>query len=573
MMKKNIYGIAILLILIINISFILAQEIEIKNEIVSFDSEKVDYSISEDGKEIKLEFADGGFAEIKGVRFENILPAGKSINPSYIKIDDKGNILEADLTANEKGSAFLINGLTFEAPPNSRVFYGEDGFHLENIKVSEVDKYKFVEQTISGYNVNLFDELTFSSARVVLNKESYLIGYGKIIYDKMEIDADNNFLIARDSLMDLSDYKGSWIKKTDNGLNIQSVKGSEMEINFLEGNEIFNIPLQEGDKEKFLVMEIYGEEGLEITKKDYLIKGMPPLIKHSSSEQGETIIKNGRHTFKFENGKYLSELGNLNTKNKLSVEFNLESDLLKDKAIYIDDENGYSIYAPKTGENIFTFNKALLAPPEYDFESEIGEKIYSYAEEQIGASAFVSEGRGKCYGTETEKFPGFDCIGLGISSLKNVYPDSSLKDFPPNLQLVETLEKKGWKSFIIEPSSVQGTKTTEEIKNIPPGSIVFLMHSGDEPGLPSRKGISNQEYTNSKGKKISLLLGHTLIKGIGEKNFINAIPNVGYDEMPLRARKINENLEKQGKDPIFIGSVREGEFIPQEDYLLIISPP
>ncbi len=583
--KKNIFGIVILLILIVNFSFVLAEEIEIKNEIVSFDSEKVDYipfdnSIwGEDtgGFYFKKE---GGFVEINGNRFENILSESKSLNPSYIIIDNKGNILQADLTANEKGSAFLINGLTLEAPPNSRVYYDKNGFYLEGknegIDILNINKEQFTNLPISGNRINFFDELFLESGKVSLQEEGYLVE-GNFIYDKMEIAPKglNKILIEKNPLTDLSNYKENFIQHTNNGLKIQSQEYAlGFNLRFLEGNEIFDMPPQEGNKESFLSIDISDGDGLEITKKDYLIKGMPALIKHESSKEGQTIIKNGKHIFKFEDGKYLSELGNLNAKNKLSVNFNLESDILGTKTINIDDDNGYLIYEPKTGENIFTFDKTLLDKPNYNFESEIGKKVYSFAEEQVGNSAFVSEGRGKCYGTEAEKFPGFDCIGLGIASLKNAYPEEPLKNFPPNLKLVETLEKKGWKSLIIEPSEVVGEETAKNsVKNIPPGSIVFLMHSYDPDDYNEIEGVSYQKYLNSNGDEVFLNLGHTLIRGTGEKNFINAKPYIQDAELPLRARKINENLRKQGKEIIFSGGVREGEFIPEEDYLLIISPP
>ena len=132
--KNKFFGIAILFLLLINFSFILAQEnreITLGENTINFDSNKIDYSVvSEFGKEVTA-FSfnkEDSFVEINGIKFENILPKDKSLHPSYIKLDASGNILEADLTANEKGSVFLINGLTFKAPPNSRVYYNKDGF-------------------------------------------------------------------------------------------------------------------------------------------------------------------------------------------------------------------------------------------------------------------------------------------------------------------------------------------------------------------------------------------------------------------------------------------------------------
>ena len=585
-MKNKFFGIAILFLLLINLSFILAQEnqeIVLGENTINFDSEKVDYKVvSLDGEEIiQLDFTQGGFAEIKGVRFENILPASESLNPSYMKLDTFGNILEADLTANEKGSIFLINGLTFKAPPNSRVYYDEASFfHLKDASITNIEKDKLSSLDnflIFGERINFFNELLVDSGRVYIKDGGYIISDGNFVYKNVEINQGvNSLLIEKNPLRDLSGYADNFIQETESGLKIQTVSDAlGFNLRFLENNELFDVKNTE-DKEAFLDIEISDGDKLEIVKKDYLIKGLPPLIKHESHEGGRTSIQNGRHIFKFEEGKFNSELGNLNTKNKLSIISGIESDVIENKIINIDDDNGYSISELGKG-NIFSFNKALLSPPNYNFESEVGKKVYSFAEEQIGNSAFVEEGRGKCYGEE-QKVKGFDCIGFAISSLKKVYPDSSLKDFPPNLKLVNELEKKGWSSSIIEPASVQNNvKTTEAVKNIPAGSIVFLMHdyqsySPEEIGGVI-EGIDYQNYLNSKQEETFLVLGHTLIKGTGKKNFINAYPNVGDVDLPLRARKINENLKKQGKPPIFIGTVREGELIPQEDYLLVISPP
>ena len=584
--KNKFFGIAILFLLLINLSFILAQEnqeIVLGENTINFDSEKVDYKVvSLDGEEIiQLDFTQGGFAEIKGVRFENILPASESLNPSYMKLDTFGNILEADLTANEKGSIFLINGLTFKAPPNSRVYYDEASFfHLKDVSITNIEKDKLSSLDnflIFGERINFFNELLVDSGRVYIKDRGYIISDGNFVYKNVEINQGvNSLLIEKNPLRDLSGYADNFIQETESGLKIQTVSDAlGFNLRFLENNELFDVKNTE-DKEAFLDIEISDGDKLEIVKKDYLIKGLPPLIKHESHEGGRTSIQNGRHIFKFEEGKFNSELGNLNTKNKLSIISGIESDVIENKIINIDDDNGYSISELGKG-NIFSFNKALLSPPNYNFESEVGKKVYSFAEEQIGNSAFVEEGRGKCYGEE-QKVKGFDCIGLAISSLKKVYPDSSLKDFPPNLKLVNELEKKGWSSSIIEPASVQNNvKTTEAVKNIPAGSIVFLMHdyqsySPEEIGGVI-EGIDYQNYLNSKQEETFLVLGHTLIKGTGKKNFINAYPNVGDVDLPLRARKINENLKKQGKPPIFIGTVREGEMVPQEDYLLVISPP
>ena len=590
-MKNKFFGIVILLILIINFNFILAEESG--EEFFSFSPEKVtSYTESSYDEEITtLSFVgEGGSAEIKGVKFENIAPTGESLSQSYIKIDAQGNILEADLTANEKGSIFLINGLTFQAPPNSRVYYKSGQFFLNDVKISEIEKDKIDESVVlEGVRINLLDELVVSDGIVYLNKDgSYELVYGDFLYKNIEINKVDNYddlILVKDSSKDLSDYKGNFIQETAGGLKVQSVYGrNPIDLEFFEGNEIFKFT-NEGlgtNEERALKMQVSQGDGIQLINQRGFFPGQ---IIHSSSENGVTTIENGRHIFKFEDGELITEFGNLNTKNLFSVKSSIRSDLLNEKRISVDESNGYNIFNPLGGDS-FSFDKSLLADPEYNFKNKVGENFYSFAEDQIGDSAFVWGGRGEVYYDEIrgekKQIPvpvkGYDCIGLAQCGLVAVYPGTSFKDFPPNLQLVDALENRGWKSKIIEPTSVVGEKTTQDsVKNIPPGSVVFLMHdTGPEYILVEKfkEGISYQTYTNSKNEKIYLVVGHTLIKGIGEKNFINAKPSTIEEvELPRAAEEYNKKLIKQGKDPLFNGPVKEGNMVPEDDYLIVISPP
>lgn len=587
--NKNIFGIAILLILIITFNFILAQE----DEVYSYDSENVQSKTeSEYGEQVTtLSFIDeGGFVEINGVKFENVLPKSESLSPSFIKIDSQGNILQADLTANEKGSSFLINGLTFEAPPNSRVYYDKDGgFYLQDVKVSGIEKDKFPDQNFNGKNVNFLDELILKDGSVRLNKDgSYFLNYGDYIYENLKISEVSSFgglTIIKDPLRDLSDYNENFIQKTESGLKVRSREftyANDVGINleFLEGNKIFNFN-DEGlgaNQNRFLKMEISDGDGVELINQRGFIPGQ---IIHKTSEKGKTIIENGRHIFKFEKGKLITELGDLNSRNLFSIKSSVSSDLLGAKRISIDNNNGYQIFNP-LGEGAFTFDKSLLADPTYNFKSDVGEKLYSFSEGEIGDSAFVFGGRGRVYydeetGKQQVPIPeikAYDCIGLAQCGLVKTYSGTSFNDFPPNLQLIEALENRGWESKVIEPTKVVGEASAEDsVKKIPPGSIVFLMHDEYPEKIKDLKeGISYQTYKNSKGEKKYLAVGHTLIKGIGNNNFINAHPS-GEKELPKSAREYNEMLKRKGEDPLFIGTVREGKMVPENDYLVVISPP
>ncbi|MEK6833463.1 MAG: hypothetical protein AABY32_05425, partial [Nanoarchaeota archaeon] len=61
--------------------------------------------------------------------FKDILPKDSTGKQSFIDVDNSGNILKADFAVNEKGGDYFINGIKFQAPPNSRVYYDlEKGF-------------------------------------------------------------------------------------------------------------------------------------------------------------------------------------------------------------------------------------------------------------------------------------------------------------------------------------------------------------------------------------------------------------------------------------------------------------
>lgn len=561
--------------------------LSILEQVLSLTGEgKLDHFLSEEDDIITIILKENNI-NIGDIHLENLKVEDDLTNT--LKIDGSGKIVQASLWAS-KASTFSINGNEFEVPENGHLSYWEDegSYRLESgTKVN-----KLIEgSTIQGYDLDLFGNILLNG-KCLSSKEGYLVS-GDVIYDKINIDFSgredaDGFLIVKDSSVDLPDsYGGAWIKKVPGGL---SVKGSErgfIHLEFLEGNSLVDMSNTglDGNKEKYLSLEIFGDDSVKIYKNSDIIQGMPPRIIHESNGFGTTKIINGKHSFVFENGEFLGDLSDsLNRRNNEAIPFDMTSGSLENKILSVNDNNGYVLFDLVTGKEL-TFDTSPNGLG-YKFKSDIGKEVYNFAEGELGDSAFRFGGRGDvCFDLDPDtgryvktEVPtenrAYDCIGYALTALTKAYPENSLQDFPPDLRLSNTLEKKGWENYIIEPSSIAGKdKTKELVKNIPAGSIVFLMHDEkmDEGSLI--KGIQYAEYTNSENEKLTLVLGHTLIRGKDENNFLNAIPGYYPDLIPKTALEYNEKMISQNLPVFFQGVVREGKFVPENDYLLVMSPP
>lgn len=558
---------------------------------------------------------ENSYVEINGEKFENILPINYWGTPSRIEIGLNGEILSANLAVNGSGGNFSLGGKKIIAPPNSNIHYSKSrgdylidlneeggiinfggnefeffkegtlsydysGFNLPS--GSKVRKIEF-PQDIRGQNINLFDEVFLEIGECSLFEEGYSLIEGRAIYEGLKIERSSyegkDILIAKEGVI-LSEDFNNFVQKNSNGIRFQSSYDEGMKVTFLEDNDFFdlnggNLGINE---ERTLSMVISGGDAIEIFNFYDLNKDFTQ-IKHTS-EGGITEIITGKHSFNLVGDSFSTELGNLNTKNKISVPFTLVSNNLKSDSLKMEDDDGYYIFDEKGNTN-FAFDKNLLDSPNYDFKSSIGKEIYSFAEDQVGNSAFVWGGRGNVYYDEYENYAkkqipvegikGYDCIGLAQTALVKYY-GGKYSDFPPNLKLEGSLKKKGWTSYYIEPRSVN-QNTEKQVNEIPAGSIVFAMHpSHKSESFDYEKDVQYNEYVNKNGEELALVIGHTLIRGKGDTNFINAIP--GYGElMPKRAREYNEFLLENGEMPVFGGTVKEGELVPYGDYLLVMAPP
>src|SRR3989338_1600283 len=311
--KENIFGIAILLILIVNVGFILSQEIEV-GEYISYDSEKVDYKfISEDGKDVfQLDFTRGGSAQIKGKVFKNILPASESLNPSYIKIDDTlGNILEADLTADSIGGYYSINGVSVHLDPGERVYYNgkQNKYYLSkgaSIGDSSVDLAAQPEKAFTVKTEGVTPVLGMMlDGEAIMTKDGALIKSGSAIFNNQELIIEKEQVLIASEGFDVSNYAGNWVQQSVNKLEMKSSATGNFKVKFLENNALLN-----NQKYSKLDISVKNGDGLKIEKfKDAKI----PVITHKSSKYGSAKIENGALISYFDQSNYFVE-------NKISVD-------------------------------------------------------------------------------------------------------------------------------------------------------------------------------------------------------------------------------------------------------------
>ena len=87
-------------------------------------------------------------------------------------------------------------------------------------------------------------------------------------------------------------------------------------------------------------------------------------------------------------------------------------------------------------------------------------------------------------------------------------------------------------------------------------------------GWERADGISVINY-----KDKLLRVGHTLIKGVKDNSFINAIPTGDTSLFPRSVKEYNKEMISKGGSPLFSGIVKEGNLVLKYDYLLVMSPP
>ena len=385
-MKNKLFFFGIVLLIILQSFLILAQgeqiflpgqEIPETEGIDILSQGDVKWEVSENGKEATIFFTEKDIlnqetsVEIEGNKFENILSADKSLHPSYIKIDSLGNILEADLTANEKGGDYLINGVKIHLNSGERVYYNqkENKYYTDKntaitkIEDSVLEKGFFIK----GQQIKLPDN-SILNGEAFIDKKGYLIKAGDVIFKNMKLAVLDEPVLIVGKSFDLNEYKGNWINLEGGILKMKSSKTGTIDLKFLEDNKVFNI--EKGDN---LNIKITNGDGLEIIKR----KDAPSLINHKSSEDGSTLITNSFSIFEIDKtGIHLKNPGKENPLAFQGVSFEIKSDSentnFKDTSLRVNEEGEVAIIDDKTDEILVSHNEDLDAKiensPQFNLE-------------------------------------------------------------------------------------------------------------------------------------------------------------------------------------------------------------
>jgi len=238
---------------------------------------------------------------IQGSSFEGVLPKDSDGHSSFIEVNLLGNITKADFAVGENGGEYLIGGVKFDLPPNSRVYYdNENGFRFpEGTKITSLSEFYNLgrELQFEGNNLNFIDEVIVNG-QLKLNKYGYLIGKGEATYEGMKIDnffGHSDVAILKNNLDKLKEEdisELSWIKKDSNGLEFSSSSTGSIFVEFLEGNDILNV-----GKHGKLELRIDGGDKLKISK----FSGVP-RFNYIPSENGFTNIINDGLSLELDKG-------------------------------------------------------------------------------------------------------------------------------------------------------------------------------------------------------------------------------------------------------------------------------
>lgn len=385
----------------------------------------------------RLHFVEeGAIVEIRGDSFKNILRELKSFHPTYIRLDEEGTITNADFTVDENGGNYTFEGKVIRAPPASRVFFDID----IGVKIEIPDNTDFTgfpdlsglfpdETTIKGKEIQLPDNMKLIDGELKLKDEGYFLEQGTVEYKQMKIDAES--VLIANSNADLSNYNEGWIKQTDSILEMQSIEGKSIQVEFLENHEILNT-----DEKDKLIVNIENGDGLKIEEReeDKLI----PQVIHKSSDNGESKIYNDKLEFSFnENELSMSPPGGLEDEDFLnkyqSVAFEMESDSsnIKEK-IRVNSYRQFAILS-KNNEEIITYNKYGLPVSSNIKDNEL-QSLEQLREKYPGFSFAIEEDSLFPEDMEESDFPPYMVY----------YTDEFLESHPDVLENLKGVQYGNW---------------------------------------------------------------------------------------------------------------------------------
>ncbi|MCH7850647.1 MAG: hypothetical protein IH845_03325 [Nanoarchaeota archaeon] len=363
---------------------------------------------------------------INGNEFSNMQSSGSREKESYILLNTKGEITEASFKTNDEGGTYTIGGTTFDVPPNTVVYYdNEIGHHLaEGAVIKEFGP----NSKMSGINFILPNK-NIASGTINTNEQSGLfikeldtLTVGTVHFPK---SVSKTFIYFEEDFNPENHIGEKYYFQAGNKVIMHSIPGKSLSVNYLPGNDFFNlnkpeyaknengnfVKFQESDESKGFLADsvgnkyrlvpdekdllefiVRGENSFEITFGDNVDSrnygkgifplertGRVPLIKHTgvSTTEQITVIRNGRNLILLGDDLFISKSSfdsqedfekNHNGKYQ-SVPFQLNSPLIPDgHELRIGSNNQYKLVSPEETNSRVVHNRYGTEISEYQDE-------------------------------------------------------------------------------------------------------------------------------------------------------------------------------------------------------------
>jgi len=293
---------------------------ESKNEnvgnIIGPDLEKEDINVrnihldKKDGISTLTFTGDNSNAKVKDSQFTNIRKKDYNTD-AYIKLNEDGDVTEADITSNEKGATFRLGDKTVNVGPNTRVTYDGDivqvhgkgeqtDFNLDNkhdiiikgdneILTIRDNKITGAEFTVDGFDVEYAGPSGGKSTVIITDKGYEFSENTNIGWDAQKLDIktyDDKFLI-KDNCDPVSGM--SYLGVCGDKLVVDTKKDESMSLSFRNGNKFANNPVSPKSK---LSYDIKGSK-LDIKNN---------IVNIDTKQAGIVNEHNGEYSFNYENG-------------------------------------------------------------------------------------------------------------------------------------------------------------------------------------------------------------------------------------------------------------------------------
>ena len=210
--------------------------------------------------------------------FENIVPQFEANHPTQIKMLD-GEIQSADFTVNEEGGTYNFGGTSFQAPPNSRVFFDKD----QGILKIKTEGYSELigPPTAGDYDLNVVGEKIILPGGDLVRGDFYYTSEGLKLGEEGHFESKGVTITKLIGLGKTSIYFDKPPQEEEYILFGKDAFEVSQELGILEVNFDKNNPyalIEEGDR---LDLELVGEGNIKLlNRRD--VEGKIPSLEINS---------------------------------------------------------------------------------------------------------------------------------------------------------------------------------------------------------------------------------------------------------------------------------------------------